>query len=384
MAQVIDGIARSYKHNDTGIPAHVQEKWTGLSDLSHYLATSDNLEDLVESASRHIADILDVDLCQIILVDLNGHYRCRAVYSRSEPMVVMGEFMDPEAVEGVCNRLLDPENNARFFLAHEHLSEQERISLGIKGGDLSWIIPMRVESSGIGVLILGQSSNNEKLVLSEDSYYLVDLIADQLASAIYRTQMNDRLELLSIETVIVLSKTLETRDLHSASHSKRMAALSEQMAHQYRFSVRETRELCWAALLHDIGKIGVEDTILKKEGPLTEKEWEIMRTHPGIGAQIVGGVSGLEKIAPLINAHHERMDGKGYPQGLMGEEIPLGARILAVADSYTTMTDGRPYQKKCTHDEALQELLDNTGTAYDPEVVKIFISLFDGNIDSMD
>lgn len=384
MAQLIDGIARFYKHKDTGIPAHVQEKWTGLSDLSHYLAASDNLEDLVESASRHIADILDVDLCQIILVDLNGHYRCRAVYSRSQPMMVKGEFMDPEAVEGVCNRLLDPEHNARLFLAHEHLSEKERTSLGIKGSDLSWIIPMIVESSGIGVLILGQSSNSDNLVLTADSYYLVDLIADQLASAIYRTQMNDRLESLSIETVIVLSKTLETRDLHSASHSKRMAALSEQMAHQYQFSVRETRELCWAALLHDIGKIGVADTILKKEGPLTEKEWEIMRTHPGIGAQIVGGVSGLEKIAPLINAHHERMDGKGYPLGLMEEEIPLGARILAVTDAYTTMTDGRPYQKKCTHEEALQELIDNAGTAFDPEVVKVFTNLFADKLDPLD
>ena len=243
---------------------------------------------------------------------------------------------------------------------------------------------MIVESSGIGVLILGQSSNSDNLVLTADSYYLVDLIADQLASAIYRTQMNDRLESLSIETVIVLSKTLETRDLHSASHSKRMAALSEQMAHQYQFSVRETRELCWAALLHDIGKIGVADTILKKEGPLTEKEWEIMRTHPGIGAQIVGGVSGLEKIAPLINAHHERMDGKGYPLGLMGEEIPLGARILAVTDAYTTMTDGRPYQKKCTHEEALQELIGNAGTAFDPEVVKVFTNLFADKLDPLD
>lgn len=376
MAQTIDGIARYYRQQETGIPAYVREKWNGLSDLSHYLANSDNLEELAESASRHIAEILEVDLCQIILMDLDGHYRCQAVYSRLEPRAAKASALDPLALERVCARLLDPDNNARLFLAREHLSELERKCLGINKKDISWVIPMRVEMSGIGVLILGQDSTRTDPVLTPDSYYLVDLIADQLASAIFRTQLNDRLESLSIETVIVLSKTLETRDLHSASHSKRMAALSEQLANGFGLSVRETRELCWAALLHDIGKIGVKDTILKKKGPLTEKEWVIMKTHPEIGARIVSEVPGLERIAPLINAHHERMDGKGYPHGLCGEEIPLGARILAVTDAYTTMTDGRPYQKKCSHEEALQELLDNSGSAFDPEVVQLFINLF--------
>lgn len=376
MAQIIDGLARYQRKMDTRIPAFVQEKWNGLSDLSHYLANSDNLEELAESASRHIAEILEVDLCQVILMDLDGHYRCRAVYSRLQNRAAKASALEPAALEKVCTRLLDPGNNARLFLAREHLTEQERNSLGIGQEEISWVIPLRVESSGIGVLILGQLKNGTAPALMPDSYYLVDLIADQLASAILRTQLNDRLESLSIETVIVLSKTLETRDLHSASHSKRMAALSEQLATAMDFSVRETRELCWAALLHDIGKIGVKDTILKKKGPLTVKEWEIMKTHPEIGARIVSEVPGLERIAPLINAHHERMDGAGYPQGLRGEEIPLGARILAVTDAYTTMTDGRPYQKKCSHQEALQELLENTGSAFDPEVVQLFINLF--------
>ena len=208
---------------------------------------------------------------------------------------------------------------------------------------------------------------------------MVDLISDQLSNAIHRAQMSEQLESLSIETVIALSKTLETRDLHSASHSKLMASLSEQMGVQFNLSVRETRELCWAALLHDIGKIGVEDTILKKPGPLSESEWAVMKTHPEIGAQIVRGVSGLESIAPLIMTHHERYDGKGYPAGLKGDEIPLGGRILAVVDTYSTMIEGRPYQEKRTHAEALQEIIDYSGSAYDPDVVKAFISLFDGS-----
>lgn len=376
MAQLINGALGLENVRANGDPAFLKEKWAGLSDLSLYLLASDTLETLAESASRHIADLLEVDQCQIILMDFNGHYRCRATYSRLDRSGGADCKSSLRVIERACSRLLNPANNARLFLAQEHLTEKERASLRINANDISWVIPLRVETSGIGVLILGQDSAKKSTVLSPGGYYLVDLIADQLASAIYRTLSSDRLEPFSIETVIILSKTLERRDLHSAAHSRQMAALSEQMASLYQFSARETRELCWAALLHDIGKIGVEDTILKKPAALTDKEWDIMKTHPRVGAQLVAGVQGLEKIAPLIHSHHERMDGKGYPLGLAGEEIPLGARILAVTDAYTTMIDGRPYQEKCTHEEALQELLINSGTAYDPDVVEKFISLF--------
>ena len=379
MANYTDGISPSY--NRKGIPMNlrVKEKWISLSDLSHFLMESDTLEDLAENASSYIVSILEVDYCRIILMDLDGRFYCKSEYSRSKPFHLNGTIFEPAVAEGVYTRLLDPENHIRLLLAHEHLTPIERASLGIKETEKSWIIPLKVESRGIGVLILGQEGSNGSHLLSEDSYYMVDLISDQLSNAIHRAQMNDQLESLSIETVIALSKTLETRDLHSASHSKLMASLSEQMGVQFNLSVRETRQLCWAALLHDIGKIGIEDTILKKPGPLSESEWAVIKTHPEIGAQIVRGVSGLESIAPLILTHHERYDGKGYPAGLKGDEIPLGGRILAVVDTYSTMIEGRPYQEKCTHAEALKEIIDNAGSAYDPDVVKAFISLFDGS-----
>jgi putative nucleotidyltransferase with HDIG domain len=379
MANLIDGIMPEFMRKDATLSSRVKEKWVSLSDLSHFLMGSDTLENLAENATSYIVNILEVDYCRIILMDLNGRFYCKAEYSRTAPFHLNGTIFEPSVAEEVYTRLLDPHNHIRLLLTHEHLSSLERASLGIKETEKSWIIPLKVESRGIGVLILGQQGRQGSHILSEDSYYMVDLISDQLSNAIYRAQMNDQIESLSIETVFALSKTLETRDLHSASHSKLMASLSEKMAVQFNLSVRETRELCWAALLHDIGKIGVEDRILKKTGPLSDSEWEIMKTHPEIGAQIVRGASGLECIAPLILTHHERYDGQGYPAGLSGAQIPLGGRIIAVVDAYSTMIDGRPYQGKRTQAEALEEIRVNAGRAYDPDVVNIFLSLFNGN-----
>ena len=382
MTQFIDGIAQYYNRKGNILLSQATDKWAGFSDLSRFLTCSDTVEDLAERASNYIVNILDIEYCRIILMDLNGHYYCKAEFSKSAPFYAKGTKFEPSAAEVVYSKLLDPENHHRIIVVQEHLTPIERANLGIKDSEQSWIIPLRVDSRGIGVLVLGQKYSKTGKTLTEDSSYLVDMISDQLSIAIHRAQMNDQLESVSIETVIALSKTLETRDLHSASHSKLMAALSEQLAFKFNLSVRETRELCWAALLHDIGKIGIEDTILKKPRPLTEKEWKIMKTHPEIGAQIIRGVSGLENIATLINSHHERVDGKGYPQGLKGDEIPLGARILALVDTYSTMTEGRPYQEKCSHEEALKEIQENSGTAFDPDVVKVFSSLFNGNINS--
>lgn len=376
MSQYIDSISHQYETGGMTVLSRTQSRWTGLSDLSHFLMGSDTVEDLAQSAAKYIVDILEIDYCRIILQEPNGHFYCKASYSPKYPYLDRVSLRESSAAEKIYTRLLINDADSKSYLANDHLTTTQKASLGISEGEQSWIIPLRVDAQRIGILILGQEPGIDKELFDESSYYLLDLISDQLSNAFLRTQLNNRLETLSIETVLALSKALETRDSHSASHSKRMAVMSEQIASHYNFSVRETRELCWAALLHDIGKIGVEDMILKKPGPLDGNEWKIMKTHPEIGAQIVRGVSGLENIAPIILSHHERVDGLGYPCGLKNKEIPLGARIIAVVDSYTAMTEGRPYRQALTHEQAVNELRLNTGKMYDPEVVDVFVDLF--------
>jgi putative nucleotidyltransferase with HDIG domain len=350
----------------------------GYSDLSHYLVGSDSLTDIVKRATFFISDLVKVKTCRIYLVNRNGSWmqpggdEGHSFFSHPGKDESQGSSTLNHLFESVIATGSRPENWMR------DLSRDEYSALRMAHGAKHWLIPLIVENEPVGVLFLCQPLDPANNPFTPDASYVVDLVADQLGTAIHRNQLNEKISNLSIETVLALSRTLDARDSHSGSHSKRMAGLSERMAIKYRMNTRETRELSWAALLHDIGKISVEDQILYKPGPLNAREWDIMKTHPEVGAQMIGGLSGMESIAAIIMGHHERMDGSGYPRGLSGEQIPFGARIIAVVDSYSAMTEGRPYRKAKTHDEAIIELKNLSGKKYDTDVVRTFVSLFEG------
>jgi putative nucleotidyltransferase with HDIG domain len=177
--------------------------------------------------------------------------------------------------------------------------------------------------------------------------------------------------------VLALETTLQRRDPTTGSHSRKLREFAERTAIQMGFDVATVQVVCWAALLHDIGKMGVPEKILNHPGPLSADEWVIMKRHPQIGADIVLRAADLSQIASLILSHHEKYDGSGYPYGLKEEEIPLGARILAVVDAYSAMVDGRVYRPARSHMEAVTEIERCAGIYYDPRVVKAFLSLFD-------
>lgn len=347
-----------------------RENLVDLSDLSHFLLGADTPQELMEDATRHIVDILGVDYCKIILLESNQRFYTRAAYYRNY-IVVRNQANLPEskAVEKLFNNILDSNTFFTINAADKGLTVEERLALGLNSVSRVCILPMCVELNRIGVMVIGDGLGFTLDLQREDTRYLIDLITDQLSNAIYRSRINQQLENFSLESVLALSKTLETRDLNSGNHSKGMAELSEKVAIKMRCNAKEIREICWASLLHDIGKIGIEDRILRKPGPLDDAEWERMKTHPLIGAQIVREISGLESLAPMIESHHERMDGSGYPKHLKGDAIPLGARILAVVDSYCAITEGRVYRPARSHEEAMQVLFDGMNTAFDPEVV---------------
>jgi putative nucleotidyltransferase with HDIG domain len=178
------------------------------------------------------------------------------------------------------------------------------------------------------------------------------------------------------QTIGALANAVDARDKYTRGHSNRVSHIAEAMCRVMKLPEPEIEKIKWAGLLHDVGKIGIRDSILLKEGPLDREERILMNQHPTIGAEIVAPASQLSDEAPLIRAHHEWFNGSGYPDGIEALDIPLGARILGVADAYEAMTSARPYRKTpLTHEQATGELVKFSGIQFDPEIVPILLGL---------
>lgn len=171
-----------------------------------------------------------------------------------------------------------------------------------------------------------------------------------------------------------LVEALDIREHETGSHSKRVACHTLVLARRFTADFEQLRQIYWGALLHDLGKIGIPDAILLKQGELNKGEWLEMRTHPEKGHRIVAQIPGMEQAAEIVLSHEERFDGMGYPRGLKGEQISLGARLFALIDTLDAMTSDRSYRKALSFDQALAEIVKMSGTQFDPVAVQAFLA----------
>jgi len=185
------------------------------------------------------------------------------------------------------------------------------------------------------------------------------------------------LEKAYLEMIHALVISVEARDSYTRGHSERVTQYSKEMVNKMGWKVEELKNLELACRIHDVGKIGVSDRILLKDSKLTIAEWAEMKMHPVKGAEMLNFSEYFKPIIPIVRHHHERWDGKGYPDGLKGEEIPLGARILAVADTFDAMSSARPYREAVDQKKIIKELKENASTQFDPQIVKIWLEILE-------
>jgi len=236
------------------------------------------------------------------------------------------------------------------------------------------IAPLKWEGKKIGYIALD--------ILEENSEHFSDLdintakwIAD-VVSSFYAIRSYVRKERTFLNMLVAtLVRALEYYDIYTRGHSERVAKYSLKVATKLGLDVETSRKIYWAGYLHDIGKIFIPQSILNKNGFLTDEEYDLVKIHPVKSEQLILEMEELEDIAKIIRHHHERWDGKGYPDGLAGEDIPLGSRILGIADAFDAMTTERPYRKALTLQEAVEELARCSGTQFDPKLVEIMISI---------
>lgn len=214
--------------------------------------------------------------------------------------------------------------------------------------------------------------------LGAEDYLLKPIAPEDLLTAI-RSRLGRSQQLLlaqiqeSYETsLIMLANAIEVRDPYTRGHVERVMNYAQTIAEYLGWTSGEIKNLRFGSILHDIGKIHISGEILTKAGSLTDEEWIEMKKHPEIGAELIKDINYLESTVPVILYHHERWNGGGYPYGLVGEKIPVVARIVAIADSFDAMTTIRPYRKELTPQQAYQEIVSNSGVQYDPLIVETF------------
>lgn len=211
----------------------------------------------------------------------------------------------------------------------------------------------------------------------EDLKHTVKRCLDRRRQGIENEQLREELEKAYFLTVKALAAAIDAKDRYTRGHSERVMEYStrivEALENSVDLSVRVVNHLRYAAMIHDIGKIGIQDSILKKEGKYTPEEYAVMKQHPILGYDMLQDVPHLQEVSLFLKHHHEWFNGQGYPDGLKGDNIPIGAQIISVADAYDAMTSFRPYRDKYTHPEAVQELVKCSGTQFAPPIVNAFI-----------
>jgi putative two-component system response regulator len=256
---------------------------------------------------------------------------------------------------------------------------------GMDGFDV--LKAIRSHPDGLALPFLFVSARNERRDLTRardlgaDDFIFKPFGVDELRKAV-RAKLERRrvVELFNtrsahVQTVTLLANAIEARDKYTRGHVERVRAYALQLARALEWSVEDLIILEFGALLHDIGKIGVPEAILNKTGPFTADEWTVIRRHPEVGARMLEGVDHLRPALPYVLYHHERWDGRGYPSGRAGEEIPREGRLLAIVDAFDAMTSVRAYRQPLSVAEALAEIKRGQGVQFDPDMAVVFLKI---------
>jgi HD-GYP domain-containing protein (c-di-GMP phosphodiesterase class II) len=230
------------------------------------------------------------------------------------------------------------------------------------------LLPIISKNDVVGKVLLFRQKT-----ISSKELELLNIILSQIAVVCKNYFLLESSKNHYYNIVKALIKAIEAKDKYTKGHTSRVARLSKEIAIILNLPKNRIETLEMAAFLHDVGKIGIKDSVLLKPGKLSEEEYEEIKKHPEFGFEIIKDIEGMSKIAEIIKYHHERWDGKGYPEGLRGFHTLLEARIIAIVDCYDAMTSARPYRNALPHEVALEEIKKNSGTQFDPILARLFI-----------
>jgi len=328
-------------------------------------------EILLKEIAKSICEIMECEASAVILYDRDDKkLKIEGVWGNIEDRAigkeVIGEWLENFAYEGKRELIVNEEERRKMpdAFVGQFVESPRNFALVSIGS--------RKDTGGVAVAVNkgdgGEFSTNDLLHFS--------IFSTQISQIIEKLIYNEELNKTFMEAITALLDAVEFGSPLISRHSQNMRENSYKIAKVMGLSDEEAEKISVAALLHDVGKIGVPDHILQKKGDLNEEEWKYIKKHPDMGAKILEPIRKFKDIIPIIRAHHERWDGKGYPLGLKGDEIPFGARIVAVCDAFDAMTSERNYGRRFSVEDAISEIQKNAGTQFDPKVVDVAIPIF--------
>lgn len=345
------------------------EELSALYEVGKTIISTLRLDEVLNIIVQKAAVIMSASSCSLRLLDTSGQeliLRCAyGLNSRSfkvKRSLKVGESIAGRVVKKEKPCIINDLRKEKRY-KYPKLARQ-------KGLRSLVTVPLVQRERTIGVLSI---YNKKPSKYTKEDANLLSMFASQAAIAIENARLYEQAQQGYLNTIKTLSNIIDAKDSHTYGHSERVMNNCIDVAKELGLSDRDREIIKYASLLHDIGKIGIDVGILRKPSKLNEEEWKIMVMHPVLGSGIVEQIGFLNELAPLILRHHERYDGKGYPGKLRREKIPLGARILAVADAYESMVSDRPYRKALSLKKSKKELLDGAGAQFDPKIVKVFL-----------
>ena len=340
----------------------VQDK---LEDLSHFfsgMVLSHDTDRILETGLAKFNEIVKTLACSVFLLEEGG-------------LEFFHRISIPNAFSSLIQQEVDAHINSGTFgwvinkglpacVPSELFKEDKNKAFN------TMLAPIANKNRTIGVAVIVFEEDQD--FIRQQNLRLLHILSSFFSLSLENAYLFSDLKNSYFDTIRAVTNSIEARDPYTRGHSSRVGQIARTIAEELDWSKEELELIDWGGMLHDVGKIGIPDSVLNKPGKLTDEEYEMIKSHPLIGAAIVKEIAFLEPMVPYILEHHERFDGKGYPQGLAGDEISIKGRLLAVADTFDAMTSDRPYRKGFDPEVAFEEIMRNANTQFDPKVVKAF------------
>jgi diguanylate cyclase (GGDEF)-like protein/putative nucleotidyltransferase with HDIG domain len=329
-----------------------------------------DVQEVVDAAASELTGSLRYELVAILRLTGEGLVSPAARSSRLQPHMAAWSWAEPQR-DGAIGRCLRERRPVLVSDTSSDLAVPSWPELGMRS---ELAVPLHVGTELWGAIDL---LSPEPGAFEEHDARLVELVAEHAGTALRTAELYRKLEQTHLGVAEALAAALEAKDGYTAAHARWIAALAVEVARELRLPEPELESVRFGAIFHDIGKIAVPDAILNKPEPLTDEEWAVIRRHPLVGEQILAPVPFLNDVRRIVRHDHERWDGTGYPDGLRGTQIPIGARVVFAVDAYHAMVSDRPYRRAMSADRARAELQAHAGSQFDPAVVDALMQVLD-------